>query len=105
MVENRQLSASDAETLAALEAAGVTRATTEEEVLEWLAQEYGLAYTALENSDPPKELLARFPARILLKEELLPLREENGRVEVALSRLFGSPGLDALRAITDVPLL
>jgi general secretion pathway protein E/type IV pilus assembly protein PilB len=103
MVQNRQLSASDAETLAALEAVGVGR-STEGEVLEWLAQEYGLGYTTLENAAPEKELLSRFPARILLKEELLPLREVDGKVEVALSRLFASPGLDALRAISAVAL-
>lgn len=103
MVQNRQLSASDAETLAALDAVGAGR-TTEGEVLEWLAQEYGLGFTSLENVAPEKELLARFPARILLKEEILPLREVDGKVEVAVSRLFASPGLDALRAISDVPL-
>jgi type II secretory ATPase GspE/PulE/Tfp pilus assembly ATPase PilB-like protein len=105
MVENRQLSGSDAETLAALEAAGLVRAGTEAEVLEWLAGEYGLAFATLEDAAPERELLARFPARVLLKEELLPLREHEGKIEVALSRLFASPGLDALRAVVDVPLV
>ena len=42
----------------------------------------------------------RFPARILLKEELLPLRQDNGHIEVATSRLFSEPGLDILKSFT-----
>ena len=85
MVADRQLSAMDADALARL---GSAAPATEEEILQWLAEEYGLAYTALENSDPDRSILSRFPARVLLREEMLPLREENGHVEVALSRLF-----------------
>ncbi len=73
-------------------------------MLQWLAAEYGLAYTALENVEPDRSILSRFPARILLREEMLPLREENGHVEVALSRLFAAPGLDSLKAFTDLKL-
>lgn len=104
MVEKQQLSAMDAETLERLRGAGELRAETEEDVLQWLAEEYGLGYTRLENVEPDKALLSRFPARILLREELLPLREIDGVVEVAASRLFASPGLDGLRAITDLQL-
>src|SRR5581483_4569280 len=49
-------------------------------------------------------LLGRFPARILLKEELLPLSEKDGVIEVAVSRLFATPGLGSLRALTDAKL-
>ena len=104
MVERFQLSAMDAEALAREQATGKTRADTEEEVLQWLAAEYGLAYTALENIEPDRALLARFSARVLLKEELLPLREVDGVVEVAASRLFATPGLDSLRAVTSLRL-
>ena len=76
MVESHQLSAIDAEELARLRALGEARADTEEEVLQWLAGEYGLTYTSLENVEPEHEILTKFPARILLKEELLPLRQE-----------------------------
>ncbi|MBV9658380.1 MAG: type II/IV secretion system protein [Verrucomicrobia bacterium] len=100
MVESRQLSAMDATALEELPAGP----ETEEEILQWLAGEYGLAYTALENVDPDRAILARFPARILLREEMLPLRQENGHVEVALSRLFAAPGLDSLKAFTDLKL-
>jgi len=100
MVAARQLSTLDAESL--------TRATstarTEEEVLRWLAAEYGLAFTTLDDVDPDRQLLSLFPARLLLKEELLPLRRLNGAVEVATSRLFATHGLDALKTLTGLNL-
>src|SRR3974390_3787942 len=77
---------------------------SEEGVLRWLAQEYGLTFTVLEYTEPDKELLSLFPARILLKEELLPLRRVNGAVEVATSRLFATQGLDALKTMTGLNL-
>jgi type II secretory ATPase GspE/PulE/Tfp pilus assembly ATPase PilB-like protein len=104
MVERQQLSTMDADALAQLSAAGLQRAGSEEEVLQWLAGEYGLGYTALENIELDRGLMGRFPARILLKEEMLPLREKDGVIEVALSRLFATPGLDSLRALTPLKL-
>jgi general secretion pathway protein E/type IV pilus assembly protein PilB len=104
MVESCQLSAMDAEALAHAKAAGLVRAETEEQVLQWLAKEYGLAYTNLENIEPDRALLGSFSTRVLLKEEVLPLRQENGTVQVAVSRLFATPGLDSLRAVTDLKL-
>ena len=78
---------------------------TEEGVLRWLAEEYGLAYTTLEDLEPDRQLLSLFPARILLKEELLPLKRANGVVEVATSRLFATQGLDErLKTLTGLNL-
>lgn len=103
MVAARQLSSVDAETLA--KKPGTDGGfTTEAEVLAWLAEEYDLAYTTLDDIEPDKELLSLFPARILLKEELLPLRRSNGTVEVATSRLFATHGLDALKSMTGLNL-
>src|SRR5436309_3175572 len=105
MVAARQLSASDAESLARQGSAGRGAAVrTEEGSLRWLAQEYGLAYTTLEDIEPDRQLLSLFPARVLLKEELLPLRRLNGTVEVATSRLFATQGLDALKTLTGLNL-
>src|SRR4029450_131927 len=56
----------------------------------------------LEDPEPDKEVLSLFPARLLLKEELLPLRRVNGCVEVATSRLFATQGLDALKTLTGL---
>ncbi|HAO77626.1 MAG TPA: general secretion pathway protein GspE, partial [Verrucomicrobia subdivision 3 bacterium] len=98
MVASRQLSSLDAGALAKLPA------QSEEEILRWLAQEYGLDYTTLEDVEPDRQLLSLFPARILLKEELLPVRRVNGSVEVATSRLFATQGLDALKTLTGLNL-
>ena len=98
MVASRQLSSLDAGALAKLPA------QSEEEILRWLAQEYGLDYTTLEDIEPDRQLLSLFPARILLKEELLPVRRVNGSVEVATSRLFATQGLDALKTLTGLNL-
>ena len=76
-----------------------TAPQSEEEILRWLAGEYGLEYTGLDNVEPDRDILARFPARILLREEMLPLRQTDGHVEVALSRLFAAPGLDSLEGV------
>jgi general secretion pathway protein E/type IV pilus assembly protein PilB len=98
MIASRQLSSLDADALAPL------NLQSEEEVLRWLADEYGLGYTNLEDVEPDRQLLSLFPARILLKEELLPLQRLNGHVEVATSRLFATQGLDALKTLTGLNL-
>jgi type II secretion system protein E len=98
MVASRQLSSLDAVALAKL------NLSTEEEILRWLATEYGLGFTTLEDVEPDRQLLSLFPARILLKEELLPLKRTNGSVEVATSRLFATQGFDALKTLTGLNL-
>ena len=100
MVAAKQLSSLDAKSLAAAN----PPVQTEEDALRWLAQEYGLAFTTLDDVEPDRQLLSLFPARILLKEELLPLRRDNGHVEVATSRLFATQGLDALKTMTGLNL-
>jgi type II secretion system protein E len=100
MVAARQLSSTDAASLVRVTPA----VKTEEDILRWLAAEYGLAYTTLEDLEPDRQLLSLFPARILLKEELLPLKRSNGTVEVATSRLFATQGLDALKTLTGLNL-
>jgi general secretion pathway protein E/type IV pilus assembly protein PilB len=103
MVAARQLSATDASILSQQTRSGAQKPLqTEEEVLQWLAKEYGLGYTTLENVEPDRELLSLFPARVLLKEELLPLQRVNGVVEVATSRLFATQGLDTLKTLTGL---
>ena len=105
MVKHKQLSALDA---AAFEryARSDTKPldASEDNVLRWLAKEYDLAFTTLDEVEPDKELLSLFPARVLLKEELLPLQRANGTVEVATSRLFATQGLDALRSLTGLKI-
>jgi general secretion pathway protein E/type IV pilus assembly protein PilB len=105
MVAEKQLSASDAAQLISHQERGNgAPVRTEEDVLRWLAKEYDLAYTSLDEVEPDKEVLSLFPARILLKDELLPLRRVDGCVEVATSRLFATHGLDTLKTMTGLRL-
>src|SRR5262245_1998679 len=91
MIAAKQLSSLDALALKQRSFANLSQGgQTEGEILRWLAQEYDLSYTTLEDIDPDRQLLSLFPARILLKEELLPLRRLNGTVEIATSRLFAT---------------
>jgi general secretion pathway protein E/type IV pilus assembly protein PilB len=104
MVAARQLSAADAQTLVKSPQDILGAEPSEEKVLRWLAKEYGVAFTALDEIEPEKEVLSLFPARMLLKEELLPLRRTNGCVEIATSRLFVTQGLDVLKTMTGLRL-
>jgi general secretion pathway protein E/type IV pilus assembly protein PilB len=105
MVADRQLSAPDAQALARLVRGGSSALIrSEEDVLRWLAKEYDVAFSALEGLEPDKGVLSLFPARILLKEELLPLRRTDTGVEVATSRLFATQGFDTLKTMTGLRL-
>lgn len=105
MVANRQLSSIDAESLATMTARGEDEpAKSEEGILRWLAGEYGVEFTPLEDIEPDKQVLSLFPARILLKDELLPLRRTNGEVEIATSRLFATQSFDGLKTLTGLRL-
>ena len=109
MIAERQLSAADA--LAFVQARSVSESSipggehaTERDVLEWLSHEYGVGFLPLDSVEADREVLALFPARILLKEELLPLRRDNGSIEIASCRLFATRGLDTLRSLTGLRL-
>ena len=57
MVEAKQLSSADAETLARQSRQGPKELPqSEEEILRWLANEYAVAYTALEDMEPDRQL-------------------------------------------------
>ena len=103
MVADRQLGDADARAYLAQTTDG--SALSETDTLQWLATEYELNYTDLENVQPDRELLALFPARLLLREALLPLtRSSEGVVQVATSRLFATSGFDGLKTLTGLRL-
>ncbi len=105
-VHNRQLSEPDALRLqASIEAGEVPAAPDETQVLRWVAREYGLAFSTLEQVSIDPQLLSLFPVRLLLAHELLPLRRSGDVVEVATARLFDTRGLDLLRVQTGVRLV
>ena len=74
----------------------------EDKLLRCLACHFDLPYADLDAAAPPKELLSRFPIRLLLQHRLLPLKEEDGVVVVATSRIFDTSGLDQLRLATGL---
>lgn len=104
MVVARQLSHLDAKALLEKAAKEPQSIKSEEDVLRWLAAEYDVSFTALDDIEPDRQLLSLFPARVLLKEELLPLKRVNGSIEVATSRLFATQGLDTLKTLTGLKL-
>lgn len=104
-IASRQLSASDRDSFAAEFArSGNGEAPSEERLLQWLAREYDVAFSTLEDVEPDKQVLSLFPARLLLRDELLPLRRSNDEVEIATSRLFSTQGLDALKSSSGLRL-
>ena len=77
----------------------------EDKLLRSLSDYFHVPYVDLENVAPPKELLTRFPVRLLLQHNLLPLREEaDGAFIVATSRIFDTTGLDELRMATGLEI-
>jgi general secretion pathway protein E/type IV pilus assembly protein PilB len=100
MVAAKQLTFTDARAFLAEHPA--PEALTEETVLRWLAGEYGVAFATLDELEADKQVLSLFPARLLLRDELLPLRRVDNHIEIATSRLFATQGLDGLRALTGV---
>jgi general secretion pathway protein E/type IV pilus assembly protein PilB len=102
LIAGRQLTTTDARTFLKQDAGG--EALTEERVLRWLAREYGVGFTKLDELEPDKAVLSLFPARLLLRDELLPLRRIDHQIEIATSRLFATQGLDGLKALTGLRL-
>ena len=101
LIEQRQLTVSDAHRLVETRGSSALVAADESAVLRWLATEYGVGFSDLAAIAPDRELLASFPARLLVRDELLPLRRlPDGSIEVATSRLFATGGFDGLRSIT-----
>jgi len=73
---------------------------SEETLLRFLAERYEVPYVDLEAAAPSREFLAGFPASLLVRHNILPLREQDGHVLVAVSRLSDTTPLDQLRLAT-----
>jgi type II secretion system protein E len=102
MIAGRQLTTTDARSY--LKQNPGPDALTEERVLRWLAREYGVGFAKLDELEPDKQVLSLFPARLLLRDELLPLRRVDNQIEIATSRLFATQGLDGLKTLTGLRL-
>ena len=75
---------------------------SESAVLQWVAREYDVSYTDLDEVELDRQVVSLFPARVLLKHELLPLRRSNDAVDIAVGCLFAPEGLDALKTLTGL---
>jgi general secretion pathway protein E/type IV pilus assembly protein PilB len=86
------------------EAPGVS----EDKILRSLAAYFEMPFVDLEKDggkfNPSKELLGRFPVRILLDHRLMPVEEGPDGVTVLTHRLFDTSGLDQLRLATGIEL-
>lgn len=77
---------------------------TEEQTLRAFADELGMKYVELKDVEIDPELLSLFPTSTIYRHSLLPLRRENGRVEVATSDPFDLEALDELSALSNLRL-
>ena len=76
----------------------------EEQALRALAQELGMRFVDLRGVEVDRRLLEQFPTSTIFRHALLPLRRDNGLVEVAVSDPFDLEGLDELRSRSGFPL-
>lgn len=79
---------------------------SEDKILRALAAYYDIPFIDLEKDAekhaPSKDLLAKFPARILLDRHLMPLAANGDGVAIITSRVFDTSGLDELRVATGL---
>ena len=81
---------------------------TEEKVLRFLADAFEVPYVEneyFEKTPPAKDFLTKFPVRLLLKHQLLPLEDRDGYTLVATSRISEHAGLDELRLASGRDLM
>ena len=73
---------------------------SEESLLRFLADAFEVPCidgVSLDGHPPSRELLALFPARLLLRHRVLPVEERNGTIVVATSRISDASAIDELR--------
>ena len=73
---------------------------TEEATLRAFADELGMKFVDLKDFQVNIELLHKFPTSTIFRHSLLPLTEENGRVEVATSDPFDLEAIDELSSLS-----
>jgi|WetSurMetagenome_2_1015567.scaffolds.fasta_scaffold02133_7 general secretion pathway protein E len=73
---------------------------SEAEVLNFLSRQFNYPYIDLSACTPSKKFLSQFPAKILLKRQILPIQNEDGSLTVATSVVSDTSGIDELRLAT-----
>src|SRR5258706_6984670 len=72
---------------------------SEEALLRFLATSFDIPYVDLEKTPPSKEILASFPARLLVRHRILPLEERDGVTVVVASQVSDTSAIDELRLV------
>jgi general secretion pathway protein E/type IV pilus assembly protein PilB len=74
----------------------------EEDSLRLLSNELGMPFVDLKAFDVDRELLNRFPTSAIFRHEAVPLRRQNGHVQVAVSDPFDLEAIDELSTLANV---
>jgi len=77
---------------------------TEARLLPVMADTFGVELIDLDAVIPPAGLLNKLPAKVLMKHQLMPIDETDGRLRVAIASLYDTAGLDELRVMTGLDL-
>ncbi|MDB5330967.1 MAG: xpsE 3 [Phycisphaerales bacterium] len=73
-----------------------------ERVLRYFSEQFQMPFVDMERVAPSKELLAKFPVRLLLQHRLLPVEDAGDAVLIATSKVFDTSALDELRLATGL---
>ncbi len=73
---------------------------SEESLLRFMSQTFAIPYVDIEKQPPSKEFLSKFPLRVLIHYNLLPVSESDESTVVATSRVSETNGIDELRLLT-----
>ncbi len=73
---------------------------SEEQILRYIAKEFGYNYINLEQYRPSKQFLLQFPAKIMLNRQIMPLEDGDGSLLAVTSNPFDTIGLDELSLAT-----
>ncbi len=82
------------------EAVAAGAGVPEAQLIALLAAEFNLPVADLAKEIPDKGFLSKFPVRLLLRHNVLPLSEKDGVVRIATGRALSNPGLAKLRLAT-----
>lgn len=78
---------------------------TEEQALRAVAEEVGLQYVDLNDTEVDTSLLKTFPQKLIHREAIFPIRRENGSLVVATSDPFHLYPLDDVSAATGLSVI
>jgi general secretion pathway protein E/type IV pilus assembly protein PilB len=100
-----QLREKDVEGVALVDAAVTLGFVKEEQALRALASESGLEFVDLRDTEVDLSLLENFPTRLIHREMLFPLSQDNGTLVVATSNPFDLYPIDEAGAATGLSVV